>query len=411
MSRTRLIRRLATVVVVFSLAPQSAACGAAKARAPYSPSYASPDEAAPLAEVTATSGGGTAVAAKREPFRLFRRRTAQANAGPGTPAQPAPTSGAATVVADPEPQLKEQLVVEGWLTLEVDEVPEAATAIHKYIEDAGGRVMREQLSGGSRSWSGQLQVKLPPGKVPAFITWLGEKGTIKNKNIHAQDVSRTLFDQQIALDNYERTLARMRTLLDRQGLEMKDVLAIETEMTRLRGEIEKLKGAQRFLQHRVALATLDIHIRRREGVILGAQAKFYPGPRFSALVLFSPGERERMRLGGGVAIHSPIPRLTWELDVFSAPEGESTSVLATFGGAFYSDFLGRGRRRFLNPYLGMRLGYGYLDGSAFVVTGGGGVELFKHKYVLVDANVNAVAFLRDDPDLALVGSATVVFAF
>ena len=62
-----------------------------------------------------------------------------------------------------------------------------------------------------------------------------------------------------------------------------------------------------------------------------------------------------------------------------------------------------GRRRWLNPYLGARVGYGYLSGDKAPILGGEvGIELFKHRYVLVDVAARALAFFREDAtDVAL----------
>jgi hypothetical protein len=328
---------------------------------------------------------------------------------PGAAPPPPPTVVATGDTA--QPPLEQKLIVEGAITLEVEEVPDVAAAIRERAQAAGGRIVNEQLSGGARSWSGHMQVKLPPQKVPEFVDWLTKQGIVRNKRIQGTDVSRTLFDQEIALENLHHTLERMRKLLDREGLAMQDILAIEGQLTRLRGDIERIKGEKRFLEHRVALATLDISLRGPEGVVLGrASAKFYPGPRLSAMMLFDAGDRESMRLGGGLAIHL-AQRLTLEIDVFEGPGEESRAVLATFGGAFYSDFLGRGRNRFLNPYLGIRAGVGYLDGTAFVFSGVGGVELFKHKYFMLDTNAQVVSFARSEFDVALVSSVSAVIAF
>jgi hypothetical protein len=78
----------------------------------------------------------------------------------------------------------------------------------------------------------------------------------------------------------------------------------------------------------------------------------------------------------------------------------------------YSDHLGAGGRRWLNPYIGFRLGYGYLDYHSFVLQAEAGVELFKHDFLLIDASVRATGFLgSDNVDGGLVSSASIVFAF
>lgn len=336
-----------------------------------------------------------------------------------TMAAGAAAPGSQAVGGDATPRLAEQLVIEAWITVEVDDVQRAASTIRERVEAAGGRVTNENLSGGATSWDGSLKLRIPPTEVTGFVGWVEQLGDVQQKRVEGTDVSRTLFDQELALENYRHTLDRLRQLLTREGLEMKDILAIETEMTRLRGEIERIEGERRFLKDRVAWATVDVQLSRRAGVVLGPKAKFYPGPRFATLTLLDPNGRQRTRLGAGLVVHTVAPggttkagsRGNLELDVFEDADGTGAAVLATLGGAVYSDFLGRGRNRFLNPYLGLRLGYGYLDGSAFTFAGTAGVELFKHQYLMVDLNVRAVGFLSDELDTAIVSGGSVVFAF
>ena len=354
------------------------------------------ETAAESVVLTASSGGGGAAPA------------------PAAPAQLA-NSGGDDLSAEAQAVLaKEQRVIEGWLEIKVERVAETAAAIRAQVESSGGRVMDEQIGGDATSRYGRVQVKIPPGTVDTFLAWIEKQGDLHGKRIQSTDVSRQLFDQVIALENLQRTLDRLRALLDRQGLTMQEILAIEQEMTRLRGEIERIKGEKRFLEHRVALATLTIEIRQREDVVfLGedAEPKLYPGPRLSMLYLLDADGRTAMRLGGGAAVHV-YSRLNLELDVFTDPDDTGNAVLATMGGDIYSDFLGRGRRRFLNPYLGLRAGFGYLDRPTFAFGAGAGVELYKHEYVMVDLNVRAMGMAgKGGLDTAVVSGATVVFAF
>jgi hypothetical protein len=65
--------------------------------------------------------------------------------------------------------------------------------------------------------------------------------------------------------------------------------------------------------------------------------------------------------------------------------------LATMGGEFYSDFLGGGRRKYLNPFIGWTLGYARFDGNNEAVLGfSAGVELFKTRAVTVDLQGRAL---------------------
>jgi hypothetical protein len=314
--------------------------------------------------------------------------------------------------------IPEQLVIEGSATVDVADVRAAVVAIRDEVARAGGRIIAENLDGSTEAWSGHLKLRLPPDLLDGFFDFLDGLGEIRGKKLTATDVSKTLYDQEIQLENLTVTLERLRRLLEGKGLKMAEVLAIEKEMTRLRGEIEAIKGQRRYLQDRVAYSTIDLRLERSEGVVLRPEAKFYPGPRFVLMTLLGDaGGRQRSRAGFGVVLqfptgaNAPPIRTGLELDILADSDGAGTGVIATTGIGAYSDFFGAGRRRFLNPYISFRIGYGYLDGSRFAVGGGAGVELFKHERFMIDFNIRAIALIGSDTDTALVSGLGAVVAF
>lgn len=298
----------------------------------------------------------------------------------------------------------EKLVIEAWVDLEIENVGDAVDAIRARVEGSGGRVVSENVTGAGKSAaSASLQVRVVPAQATAVLTWLGTLGRVTSKRVQASDVSKTLFDQELALKNLELTMERLQKLAAQSG-PVNDLLAIEKEMTRVRGEIETIKGEQRFLLDRVAFATITISIvRAGEDVYEEVpEARIYPGPQLAMLTLLDPGTRQRTRVGGGVSVR--LQRYaTFELAIFPRGDGgDSRAVLATFGTALYSGYLGYGRRRHLNPYIGARVGYGYLsDGGSPVVAGELGVELYKHEYLLVDTSLRAVAYVTSTAEVAL----------
>jgi len=239
------------------------------------------------------------------------------------------------------------------------------------------------------------------------------RGTLTNKRIRATDVSKQLFDQALALENLSLTRDRLKALLDRPDNAMADILAIERELTRLRGEIERIKGEQRYLKDRVAFASFEVRLHRKPPnpeAVFAPHAKFHPGPRLTGLHLLDADGRTQTRLGGGVTVHFDRAA-TLELDVFPATGDDGRALLATFGGAAFSDFLGRGKRHFLNPYLGLRMGYGYLDGSRFIIAADVGLELTKHEYLLTTLSFRTLALIGEEKDVAMTGTFGLVVPF
>jgi hypothetical protein len=333
------------------------------------------------------------------------------------PAAIATGGGAAPASATPTAtQIPEQLVIEGTLSVQVDEIGDVVPQLHALVESRGGRVIEEDVTGAEKSWNAQLKLRLPPDKVEEVVAFLAKRGEILDRHITASDVSKQLFDQEIALKNLHTTLDRLTQVMATGGLKVPEILQIEQEMTRIRGQIEQIEGDQRYLKDRVALATLAVTITRREGAVTVAEAKLYPGVRGAALVLFDPGVRERVRMGAGIVVHSIFRANSIELDVFEKTTNSdgtrsSNAVIATTGGAVYSDFLGRGKREIFNPYIGGRLGYGYLDGHRFVVQGEVGLELFKQRNLVIDTSARLTGLIGDTTDVGLVVGAGATIAF
>lgn len=332
-----------------------------------------------------------------------------ARGGPSIAAAPPPP------VAQPlaAPADASKLVVEAWIEMQADDVAQLAVQVRAQVEAAGGRVVSENVISTERTaTSAAFELRLPPIQQGAFVGWLASRGDIESKRILASDVGKKLFDQELAIANLELTMKRLQELAARD-VPMQALLEIEKEMTRVRGELETVRGQQRWLLDRVAMATITLTIQREGGAIdLSPDGRVFPGPRLAMLSLLDAGDRPRNRVGGGFAFH--VERfLTFELDVFPQQDGDSRTVLATIGSALYSGFLGHGRRRFGNPYIGARAGYGYLSGKGGMALAAElGVELVRHRMLLVEASARVLVFAHEpETDVALHGALAVMVPF
>jgi hypothetical protein len=313
----------------------------------------------------------------------------------------------AQVVTANTPKEPEKLVIEAWIDMQVDDVARETALIRARVEADGGRVVSENVIGPAKAAaSAALELRVPPEKAAGLQSWLATRGVIESRRVLASDVGKQLFDQELALKNLEVTMERLQKLAARDAA-MKELIEIENEMTRVRGQIEKIKGEHRWLLDRVAFATITLTLRREGGPIeFAPHARIHPGAHIATLTLLDPGDRPRSRVGGGLTLH--VKRyLTLDFDLFPAKDGDTRAAIGTIGTALYSSFLGNGRRKYLNPYLGLRAGFGYLSDDGCFVTGAEfGLELYKQKYIQISVAVRALAFVLDDrTDGALHGMA------
>jgi hypothetical protein len=187
----------------------------------------------------------------------------------------------------------------------------------------------------------------------------------------------------------------------KQAKNVEEIMRVEQELGRLRAEIEQTKGNLRYLGDRAARATVHVSLVMPpppQHEIVAPEpapvASLYPGLRLAELTDFRGQQGNTSYLGGGLSARVSR-QFSINVDALrQSGTGSLTSgldvLLLTAGGEMYSEFLGAGKRRFLNPHLGWTLGYAHFTGNDQGLAGVSvGVEIWKTKTILVDAQCRA----------------------
>lgn len=317
----------------------------------------------------------------------------------------------------PQPA-REMLDIEGNLAIVVEDVARAAASLRQLVKHAGGVLTKDVESQAEQS-AASFTIRIDAPHTDDLVASLGSLGRVSQRNISARDVGKDYQDAEILLQNLTVTMHRYEQLLDRAG-NMTEILTLENELTRLRGRIEQVKGNMRWLQDRVARSTINVELsslRMREPEpLLAPEAKFYPGLRLTVLRDWRGQGVRQTQVGAGVSIRFSR---SFSIDVdglrvrdTGAPTNGLDALIITLGGEFYSELLGNGQRRFLNPYVGVRAGYArFLERDELVLGGTVGVELVKLKYFTADLDVRAQGFVGDDSHFAVQPTLQLGFAF
>ena len=87
---------------------------------------------------------------------------------------------------------------------------------------------------------------------------------MRRNNRTSQDVSDQYYDIEARIKNKKVEEQTLNKILQERSGKLEDVLKIEVELSRVRGEIEQLEGKIRVLENLSSLATLTINVRERE---------------------------------------------------------------------------------------------------------------------------------------------------
>jgi len=104
----------------------------------------------------------------------------------------------------------------------------------------------------------QASLRIPVDNLPAAINQLRQFGRIVNESETGEDVTQQHADLDQRLKTARDTEARFRSILANRTGTVSDVLEVEEESARVRGEIESMEAEQTNLQHRVDFATIEL---------------------------------------------------------------------------------------------------------------------------------------------------------
>jgi hypothetical protein len=106
-------------------------------------------------------------------------------------------------------------------------------------------------------------LRVPSEKFFYFLHQLEEYGNVTSRQVSSRDVTSQFVDLSMRLNNLIAARDRLKELINKTG-NIKDILAVEKELTRVTGEIEGIKGKLRYLSNLVSFATIRLYFRRRQ---------------------------------------------------------------------------------------------------------------------------------------------------
>ena len=113
-------------------------------------------------------------------------------------------------------------------------------------------------TGSARTLTATLRV--PADQLDATLTELKTLGRVESESQGGQDVTSQYVDLQARLANARNTEKRLTDLLSQRTGKLSDVLEVEQEVDRIRGEIEQMEAERKNMSNQVSFATLNVTI-------------------------------------------------------------------------------------------------------------------------------------------------------
>ena len=153
----------------------------------------------------------------------------------------------------------ERIQVSGSLSLEVQSLDEAVIGVQRLVTAYKGWVTQSNLETAGRPYA-NITLLVPKS---SFYELLGEikeiASVVKNENVNSNDVTEEYIDVTARLDVMKETGSRFFSLLsDTDNIE--EIILLEKELMRLRGEIDSLEGRVSYLTKTTDNSLLHLHM-------------------------------------------------------------------------------------------------------------------------------------------------------
>jgi Domain of unknown function (DUF4349) len=157
----------------------------------------------------------------------------------------------------------------GEATIEVDSLDPAVARIRELARTTGGYVANTSAETGDNNVrTATLQLKVPVAHFDNALGGLAPIGRVETVNVTAQDVGEEYVDVDARVTNSRRLEQRLIDLLATRTGKLKDVLDVERELARVRGDIETAEGRLRYLRAHAATSTLAITVHEHPPILV-----------------------------------------------------------------------------------------------------------------------------------------------
>lgn len=146
------------------------------------------------------------------------------------------------------------LIYRAEFSLSVYEVEKSLDAVEGFTKEHGGYLSRRD----DRS----ITVRVPAAKFQDLVAQIEKVGDVLHRDVVSEDVTAEYRDLEVQLQNQTALRLRFEKLLDK-AVKAEEALAIEKELGRITGEIERIKGRLKLLTDLARYSTITVRFEPR----------------------------------------------------------------------------------------------------------------------------------------------------
>lgn len=169
------------------------------------------------------------------------------------------------VVDQATPAIQRSVISTGVVALRADDVADLRSRVWQVVDEHGGQVTDEETESDTHGdvARARLVVRVPAKEFDDAMAALEEVGDVESSHRGSEDVTTQVIDTAVRVRAQEASLERIEALLAR-AQNLRDIVAIESQLTRRQANLDSLKQQQAWLADQTSMSTITVHLRHTQ---------------------------------------------------------------------------------------------------------------------------------------------------
>jgi hypothetical protein len=156
------------------------------------------------------------------------------------------------------------VIYEAWLTVTVKDVNTAVDQLAQRAAVVGGYISGSVRDNNPEQPSARITYRVPQAEYEGFLSFARSLGKEGRESIRSTDVTEEYVDLEARLASRQLHEERLVSMFARANT-INELITIESELARVREEIERLQGRLRYLSENIAMSTIEVTLAQVQG--------------------------------------------------------------------------------------------------------------------------------------------------
>lgn len=168
-----------------------------------------------------------------------------------------------------------KIVRNGEIVLELDDPAEGQRRAGAVAESHGGFVVTSEISqAGASGPTVKITMRVPAERFGQAVEALRAVGSrVVREKVTGQDVTEEYLDLEARIRTKQALEAQFLEIL-KQARTVSDALQVQTQVSEVRGEIERLEGRRRYLENQSSLSTINVTLQTPSPIVTSTGTGF-----------------------------------------------------------------------------------------------------------------------------------------